>query len=314
VSKQILSLFLAANVFVLTMIVLMAAFKEKSNMQKRLARIFSANNKEDEAKKIRAENIEARKEKKPIKAFFQIENELASAGLPIRPSEFLLGWALAAIVPSFLSYLFTANIFVFLGLLLIGLFLPPVFLRTKKLKRIELFEKQLVEAIAIMSSCLKSGLTLHQALISISKEMPEPISKEYARALREISLGSTLEKALMNMAERMNSQNYMMIVSAILIQRQIGGNLSEILTSITSTIKERFKMKSEIKVLTTTGRTSGKIIGILPVVLLLFFMLVNPSYVQYFFDSTAGITMLVVAALLEVTGFLIIRRIVNIKY
>jgi tight adherence protein B len=312
-SKQILSLFLAGSVFCLSMTVLMAAYKEKLQMRKRFARMFSAG-KADESKNKKSEESDAKREKKSIKAFYQIENELASAGLLVRPSEFLLGWSLAALGPSFLLYILTGNIIVVLGALLIGLILPPIFLRAKKLRRIELFEKQLIEAIAIMSNCLKSGLTLQQALVSISKEMPEPISKEYARALREISLGSTLEKALMNMAERMNSQNYMMIVSAILIQRQIGGNLSEILTSITVTIKERFKMKSEIQVLTTTGRTSGKVIGFMPVFILLFFMLINPSYVQSFFDSTAGITMIIIAVVLEMIGFLIIRRIVNIKY
>ncbi len=312
-NKQILSLFLAASVFCLSLCVLMVASKEKLQMQKRLARVLSLND-SGAVRKRQNEEGSVKKEKKPVKAFYQIENELASAGLLFRPSEFLLGWSLVAFVPSFLIYLLTGNLFIVFGALVIGLILPPIFLRAKKLKRIELFEKQLVEAIAIMSNCLKSGLTLQQALISISKEMPEPISKEYARALREISLGSTLEKALTNMAERMNSQNYMMIVSAILIQRQIGGNLSEILTSISVTIRERFKMKSEIQVLTTTGRTSGKVIGFMPVFIFLFFLLINPSYVQSFFESTAGISMLVAAFVLETIGFLIIKRIVNIKY
>lgn len=312
-NKQILSLFLAACMFCFSMCVFMAASKEKRRMENRLARMLSLG-KSSGVIKTRTEESGAKKEKKPVKAFYQIENELASAGVMIRPSEFLLGWSLSALAPSFLLFLITGTPIVALGALLVGIFLPPFFLRTKKLKRIELFEKQLLEAIAIMSNCLKSGLTLQQAFVSISKEMPEPISKEYARALREMSLGSTLDKALTNMAERMNSQNYMMIVSAILIQRQIGGNLSEILTSISVTIKERFKMKSEIQVLTTTGRTSGRVIGSLPVFIFLFFLLVNPPYVQVFFESTAGISMLIAAVVLEAIGFLIIRRIVNIKY
>lgn len=106
----------------------------------------------------------------------------------------------------------------------------------------------------------------------------------------------------------------MMIVSAILIQRQTGGNLSEILTNISGTIKERFKIKNEIKVLTATARTSGLVVGLMPVAIILVFMLFNPDYVTIFFESNLGIAMVIVAMVLELIGYLLIRKIVNIKF
>jgi tight adherence protein B len=105
----------------------------------------------------------------------------------------------------------------------------------------------------------------------------------------------------------------MLIVSAILIQRQTGGNLSDILANIADTIKERFALKRELKVLTTTGRTSGMVVGFMPIGILLLFMLINPDYVMVFFKTQVGVVMLIAAAALETIGFLIIRKIVNIK-
>lgn len=312
-TKEILSLTITVFVFFALVAVFSHINKDKLVMSKRIGKILSGRENNTAVSK-KGRDKRRRSADKPLMVFTKIENSLTSAGLLIRPSEFLTGWCLAGLLPPLLLLLLTKNIVITLGALLVGVFLPPYFLHIKKAKRVELFEKQLVEAIAVICNSLKSGLTLQQAMISIAGEMPEPISREFGRVIREINLGSNMEKALTNMAERLNSKNFMMIVSAILIQRQIGGNLSDILANIAGTIKERFKIKSEIKVLTTTGRSSGKVVGLLPIFILLFFMLVNPAYVESFFHTTAGIMMLVAAAVLETVGFMVIRSIVNIKY
>jgi tight adherence protein B len=177
-----------------------------------------------------------------------------------------------------------------------------------------LFDKQLIDALAIIGNCLRAGFSFNQAIESIAQEMPDPIAKEFAKTIREIRLGFPMEKALINMMERLDNNDLELIVSAVLIQRQVGGNLSEILDTIANTIKDRLKIKGEIKVLTATGRTSGMVVGMLPVFLMGVLMVINPGYVSMFFNSNIGIAMLIFAAIMETTGFLIVKKIVNVKF
>ena len=308
--KELLTLLIVLTAFLLSIIVLKTAYKDSLLMKKRLQKLMP-----DITKiKVRKDKGQKKKIGNSRKTLVKIENVIASAGLLIRPSELLILWALSAFGPALLFFVMSRSLTVSLGAMIIGFALPPFILLRKKAKRIELFEQQLVEAVGIIANSLKSGLTLQQAMVSISQDMPDPISKEFARIIREVNLGNSFEKALTNATERLSSKNFMMITSAVLIQRQIGGNLSDILTNIASTIKERFKIKNEIRVLTTTGRTSGKVIGFLPIFILVFFMIANPSYVEDFFHTTIGIAMLSTGAVLETLGFLIIRKIVNIKY
>lgn len=248
------------------------------------------------------------------KALKKIENDLSLAAIPLRPEEYLMIWGMSALVPAGLVALFNFNVFVCVALVAAGTAIPPVLLRNAWKKRMVLFDKQLSDALAIMGNCLRAGFSFNQAIESISREMPDPIAKEFAKTIREIKLGFAMEKALANMVDRLNNSDLELIVSAVLIQRQVGGNLSEILDNIADTIKERIKLKGEIKVLTATGRTSGLVVGLLPVFLMGVLMLINPGYVSMFFNSTLGIGMLVLGGVLEMTGFLIVRKIVDIKF
>lgn len=308
-----ITLLVAATVFTITLTILYKVFEDKRLISKRIDRIKTTIISEVEKKKKRKKRQDGSVSTK-IKILKRLENELSMSGILIRPSEFLIIWIGLTLIPAILLLALTSSFVVALAALLIGVFIPPFYVHTKEVKRVELFEKQLVDALAIICSCLKSGLTFQQALVSISTEMPEPISEEFGRIVRELKLGNTLEKSLTNLSEKLNSKNFMMIVSAILIQRETGGNLSEILTNLAGTIKERFAIKSEIKVLTTTGRTSGIIVGLMPIFIMLIFMLINPSYVLIFFETSLGIALLVIAVILEVIGFLFIRKIVNIKF
>ncbi|MDD2211518.1 MAG: type II secretion system F family protein [Clostridia bacterium] len=312
-SKGILTLFIALTVFTMSLAFLQRVLKDKLLIANRFQKIMS-NNQTSGTFKKKPKEKKGKNKKKTLKVFTKMENEIISAGLLIRPSEFLIIWCSAALAPALILLFLTDSITAAVAALLIGVILPPLVVHMKKMKRLELFEKQLVEAIAIICNSLRSGLTLQQAMLSIAQEMPEPISKEFGRVTREINLGSNLEKALSKMAERLNSKSFMMIVSAILIQRQTGGNLSDILSNIADTIKERFNLKSEIKVLTATARSSGIIVGLLPVCMLLLFSMINPVYIESFFYTSAGVAMLITAAVLETIGFLIIKKIVTIKY
>ncbi len=306
----IVTFLIMLTVFFLVLLLLYAISADQRQMQKRFNGLTSLSATDlTNLKKARKS-----REKSKHKVLKKLENDLSMSGILIRPSEFLLLWIGLAMIPSTLVFMLGGNIIFSIILLLFGLLVPPLYVNKKRVTRVELFEQQLIDAISIMSSCLKAGLTFQQALVSISTEMPNPISEEFGRVVKELKLGSSIETSLTRLSDKIGSQNFMMIVSAILIQRQTGGNLSEILTNISGTIKERFKIKNEIKVLTATARTSGLVVGLMPLVIILVFLLFNPDYVTIFFESNLGIAMVVIAIVMEVIGYLIIRRIVNIKF
>ncbi len=240
--------------------------------------------------------------------------KLALAGIMLKPEEFIGIWCFAIFLPALAGYLITFHFIAAVGLGLIGGIVPVFYIKLKYAKRMTLFTNQLGDSLTIMSNCLRSGLSLQQAMVSISKEMPEPISKEFSRVLREIKYGSTIEDALNGLVDRIKSKDLELMVSAILIQRQVGGNLSEILNNISSTILSRIKVQNDIKVMTATGRVSGIIIGLLPLGVGLILMVLNPEYFQVFFETQLGIGLLVLCALMEGIGFFCISKIIKIDY
>ena len=149
---------------------------------------------------------------------------------------------------------------------------------------------------------------------SIANEMQPPVSTEFSKTLREIHFGVPLTDALNHMVDRVKSKDLDLLVSAVLTSAQVGGNLSEILDVISETVRERIRIKAEIKILTSSGRTSGFIIGMLPVFIVLALMILNPTYFGSFAQSDTGKGMIAVSILLEATGFAVINKIINIKY
>lgn len=307
------AMLVAIGIFFLMLAILMWAFKDKRRVLKRINQMTTMNENDAVILKRRKDK-QNKKADSRIKVSEKLVNNLLMSGMKIRPSEFLIIWILMALGPASMLLLLSENIVIASAAAIIGISVPPFYVHHKRTKRVEHFEEQLVDALGIICSSLKAGLTFQQALVSISNEMPDPISEEFSQVARELKLGITVENSLTRLSEKLKSKNFMMMVSAILIQRQTGGNLSEILTNIAGTIKERFKIKSEIKVLTTTARTSGIIVGMMPVIVILILMLINPSYVTIFFKSNLGITMLVAGVVMEIIGFLSIRKIADVKF
>jgi tight adherence protein B len=299
----------ALFIFTLVLAAFRLAARKKLSIQQRVKALLSNAVQSDD-------KAPGRKERQAVKAkpLLNLGSELAAAGIKLRVEEFVVLWLLCAFGPAALCFLLGTDILVPLALLIIGTALPIMLVRRSKNKRIHVLEEQLANALIIISNCLQTGLSFQQSLDRIVREMPEPISIEFGRVAKEIQLGLSMEKAMENMAVRLSSEDFKLIVSAVLIQRQSGGNLSEILTNISETIRERFKIKANLKVLTSTGRTSGKVVGAMPLFLLLILMLINPAYVWTFFTTTAGMILLAVACALEVIGFLAIRKIMKFKY
>lgn len=242
-----------------------------------------------------------------------MEHKLIQAGWPIKGSEFLVVCVGAALVVALVVLIFTAKLVLALLGASLGCLLPALILQVKIAKRVRLFNEQLGDCLVLIANSLRTGYSFMQAVEMVSSQMPQPISVEFGRALREMNLGITTEDALNNLAKRINSDDLDLVITAVLIQRQVGGNLAEVLDSIAETIRERVKIKGEIKTMTAQGRISGLIIGIMPIGLGLMIYVINPEYINILFSTTPGKMMLVGAAVSEVMGILFIHKIVNIE-
>lgn len=242
----------------------------------------------------------------------KLEAQLIKADIPLRGEEYLMIRLLVVIIPGSITALLTGNGFLVLIISIFGFILPQILVNIAQHKRLRRFNHQLVDSLSIMSNSLRAGYSFIQAMELVSREMPDPIGKEYARSFREMNLGTPTEEALYNLGSRINSDDLDLIITAVLIQRQIGGNLAEILDNISHTIRERIRIEGEIKTLTAQGRLSGLIIGLIPPALLVLIFIVNSAYMMPLFESPIGWAMLGGGAISQIIGLVLIKKIITI--
>lgn len=244
----------------------------------------------------------------------KMESKLVQAGMNLRASEFAAICLAVMLFCMFFLFLISGGK-VYMGVLGLGVgyIVPLLIVKRKIYLRRKKFNEQIADALVLISSSLRSGYSFMQAIEMVGREMHPPISEEFYRVLREINLGVTTDEAMNHMAERINSVDLDLVVTAVLIQRQIGGNLTEILDNIANTIRDRVKIAGHIKTLTAQGRMSGIIISMLPFVLAFLISFINPGYMDPLFNQTIGYVMVGGALLSEVVGIILIRNIVNIK-
>ena len=180
-----------------------------------------------------------------------------------------------------------------------SLILPSFYLNHKLSRTFKDSKRQLGDALVIMANALRAGFGFQQSMDTVRRELPPPIASEFGWTLREMNLGVSQEEALLNLSRRVGNEDLDMIVTGIIIQRQIGGNLAEILDNIANTIRDKTRIKREIRILTAQGRLSGLIIGILPLILILILLIINPGYFQVMIKDIRGVVALASAAFLE---------------
>jgi tight adherence protein B len=242
-----------------------------------------------------------------------IQTELARADIKLRVAEFVMLTILSVILGFVLGYLiFGAPLF---GMLfaVVGFFVPRAYVAYRKRQRLYAFNDQLGDTIGLLANSLRSGFSIVQSMETVAEQLPDPIAAEFHRVSQEIGLGLHYEEALGNMLRRVPSDDLDLMITAINIQGRVGGNLAEILDIIGHTIRERVRIKGEIRVLTAQQMISGYILTALPVVLGLVLYLINKEYVGRMLEDQCGWVMLGVSALMITIGFLIIRKIVNIE-
>jgi len=253
-----------------------------------------------------------RTDKTPAKNWLaEVELWLRRADIPVKASDFTVRWVLGTIVSTVFVAL-TPLVYVALLVPLLSALFTWVYLRMRMAKRLNQFNGGLYDLLILISNALRAGHSFVQALHLVAMESTGPIQDEVHRLEGELQMGVNLENALDRAAGRVGSEDFGLIVTAIGIQRQIGGNLAEVLERIAETIGERVKLKGEVKALTAQGRLSAIIFMVLPAGVGVLLYMINPGYIQVLFQSPLGIILLVVAGLGQGIGYLFIRRIVRI--
>jgi tight adherence protein B len=236
---------------------------------------------------------------------------LSQADLNWTAGSLLLMSAACFVIPAYLLYLRTgAGVFSLLIGLLLG-FAPLVYVLHKRKKRFEKFEQELPETLDLMVSALRAGHSLVSAINLAASESPDPIGQEFRITFDEQNYGLELKTAMNNLATRVPLQDLKIVITAILIQKESGGNLAEVFDKTAYVIRERFRLKRQVRVHTAQGRLTGWILSLLPVVLGLGLYLINPESMSLLWTRPIGVKLLYLSGTMTITGALIIRKIVN---
>ncbi len=315
----IISFLCAFLLFLLLVLILGAVTKKKKVVSERMHQYvgdFAEDESDDMPSARRRLRIAFRKQMRKMgsqKTASKLDLMMHRAGLP------LLGYEMVAIsiggglLAGFVAMIFLGSL---LSAILVGVLVFAaawMWVKIRIAKRLQSFLYQLADCLTLISNSLRAGFSFLQTVELISKEMKPPVSTEFARVLRETNLGKPMEQALTEMDQRVGSPDFSLIVTAVLIQQQVGGNLADIIDVIRDTILERIRIRREIHTLTAQGRASGVVLALLPVAMGLFMYITSPEYMRPLLTTRLGQMIIAGAVFLEFVGFLIIRKIVDIK-
>lgn len=240
----------------------------------------------------------------------RLRAQILRADWRLRPEEFLTLWLIAALALGFLGWLLTHQPATGLVTGTLGALLPPLLLMQRQEARRRRFDGQVADALTLIVSCLRAGHSLNQGLQTVAAQMSPPLADEFGGALGEIALGVSTDAALERMTERVGSEDLNLVVTAVSIQLQAGGNLAALLESIAATIRERTRIAGEVQALTAEGRVSAFVLFLLPPILALLLHLRSPTYFLPLLHTALGREMLVGAIVAQIIGGLILRRMV----
>jgi tight adherence protein B len=247
----------------------------------------------------------------------RIARELARADLKFKPGEYIALYIISIIGCSLIAFLLGGRLLLsaIIGGV-IGGFLPRAYVRSQQNKRLHRFDDQLPDMLNLVVNGLRAGFSTLQAMEAVSKELPPPICDEFRRVVQEMQLGIPMERSLNNLLRRIPSEDLDFVVTSINVQREVGGNLAEIMDIISYTIRERIRIMGEIRVLTSQVSYSGKILSLMPVGLLVILYFLNRDYILTMFlpeNILCGSIALGAAGLLIITGYFIMNKIAKIE-
>jgi tight adherence protein B len=243
----------------------------------------------------------------------RLETLLNQAGIPLKSEEYVMFVVISTTLAMGIFYLVFESILTLPIGGMLGYMIPGMMVRRKLKKRKQKFEDHLPEMISTIVGALRAGFSLPQALHSVMEEADSPVKEEIEIVLKEMQYGTTLEDSLNHLKERMPSPDLDLMIQAIIIQRQVGGNLATVLETIVTTIRERILIQGQISTLTAQGRMSGWVLGLLPVFIGFFIYLIEPDYMSVLFQNPIGIILSIFACISCFVGFMLIRKITSIE-
>jgi len=247
-----------------------------------------------------------------------LSKELARADVKLRVGEYLAMMIIAAFGTGFIVWFLSGRGSLLPGIVGagIGFIIPRIYVKREQGKRLIRFDDQLSDMLNLMVNGLRAGYSTMQAMEAVSKELPSPICDEFRRVVQEMQLGLPMERALDNLIRRIESKDLDLVVTALNVQREVGGNLAEILATISHTIRERVRIKGEIRVLTSQAMTSAKFLSAMPVFVVVVLYFIQRPYIMEFFapkTRTVGIPVLMCAGMMIVAGYIVMKKIADIE-
>jgi tight adherence protein B len=274
-----------------------------------------------ESRSARASVLRPEEVERPLHKFLasfrklaEIDVLLAKAGLGWSLERFVLSATLCALLLGLPWWVFAGQPYLGLIGLFVGAWLPGVYVRLKATRRIRALEAQLPAAIDHLTRAVRAGHPLSAGLQMLAEESPEPIAEEFRAVFEEQRWGMPFEDALLGLGDRIDLPDVRILITAVLVQREVGGNLAEILEKVSATMRARFTIRRQVRVYTAQGRMSGYVLAALPIVVGALISLINPTYMNPLFTHPIGKALLGFAMVLQLMGFLWIRRIVNVEY
>lgn len=289
---------------------------ERSLVEERLGRFLEDEQVEperDAGGSVLTEWLERRAARSPMGD--RVARELARADLKFKVSEYYALIFISTVLTALIAYIIQPN-YISAGIgAAVGFFLPRIYVKRQQVVRLNKFNDQLSDMLNLMVNGLRAGYSTMQAMEAVSRELPSPISDEFRRVVQEMQIGIPMEKALDNLLRRIPSDDLDFVITAINVQREVGGNLSEILDTISFTIRERVRIKGEIRVMTATVRTSATVLSLIPVFLTIALWFVSPEYLMSFFDNGpfCGWLAIITVVGMIVSGYFVMMKIADIE-
>lgn len=319
--KDTLIIFLilvAGSVFLLSQLVLVPSFGTRSvesrKIRERLKKVTEVGG-QGEYSLVRQKYL---KELSPFERFLEtlpgseaIDDLIQQSGKNYPTYVITLSTAVLGLLAAFITWYFTENLIGVLVAAFCAASLPYLKLKSDRKKRLDLFEEQLPEALDMMTRALRAGYPFNEAMHYIAQEMQDPIAKEFGMTFEEINYGRDIRQAFNYLLMRVPSVNLIAATTAILIQRETGGNLAELLDKISDLLRKRFRFQRKVKTMTAENRMSAWVLSLLPFVVFFAIAIMNPDYVKPLFITSMGHSLLIVGLILQVIGALWVRKQIN---
>ncbi|MDC3413859.1 type II secretion system F family protein [Terrihalobacillus insolitus] len=291
---------------------------EKGKYEKRLEKyVVVAQNKGNVDKKHKSKDHstlkKASKALESVMNFSKYDLLLTQSGVALSQGELFIGRIMTAVICMTISYLYGVSFLLTAGFGVIGFYLPIMYVKRKRKKRLQRCSEQLGEALGTMANALRAGFSFMQAMKMVAKEIGDPLGSEFIKALQEINYGVTVEDAFKSLLERLPDRELEIVLNTLIIQRSSGGNLAYLLETMQETIIGRSRVKDEVKTLTSQGKLSSVVITILPVALALYIKLINPEYFNMLFSHPLGWAMVIFGTINIILGWFFIKKIVHIE-